>query len=63
MVWPPKCEDCKYFERKPHGNTTYHECRRNPPAYTSVQRHIWPGVQATDWCGEFKKSQQHRHKN
>lgn len=53
--WPPRCQDCRYFAEGDHGNRQFHECRRNPPAFTATWKQLWPGVQREDWCGEFKK--------
>ncbi len=46
------CKDCNHFD------DTRKICRRYPPkiiplnGYDSVER--WPGVDLSDWCGEYK---------
>lgn len=55
-----RCENCRFFEKKTHGNALHHECRFNPPSYSTVVKTIWPCVKLDDWCGKFESEQPSR---
>lgn len=45
----PTCATCRY--REPESN----RCRAQSPAImTLVGKAVWPKVENTDWCGDYK---------
>ena len=59
------CKDCDHF--KPTNYYKHGYCRRNAPVRREWANYhdgrtdngeatsAWPGVNSTDWCGEFKE--------
>ena len=54
-----QCKDCIYWDKwKFNIDIVFGYCRKNPPiviSQSALDKAIWPLVEETDWCGEFKE--------
>jgi hypothetical protein len=54
------CETCAFFDLLPPPSArepaTLGRCRAHAPVSAGLSQRggMWPGVLATDWCGEYK---------
>lgn len=50
------CVHCIYFNHRPgEMHEMLGECRRHAPLISLGTHSMWPYVNETDWCGDFKQ--------
>lgn len=52
-----QCKDCVFYRRDEHGIGRCHRYAPRP-VHISQEDWVWPAVDESEWCGEFRAAQQ-----